>query len=162
LWHFVGQLQSNKVGSVAGYADLVHSVDRPALVPALARAVRRNGRGGLGVLIQVNLDVSGPVDRRPADRGGVAPADALRLADQVAMTPELALAGVMAVAPLAANPEDGFRRLAEVSAGIRADHPAARIISAGMSGDLEAAVAHGATHVRIGTALLGPRSATIS
>jgi pyridoxal phosphate enzyme (YggS family) len=150
-WHFLGQLQRNKARSVAGYAAMVHSVDRPELAAALATAVRRSGRGPLDVLIQVSLDGE-------TARGGVAPDGAGALAATVDGTPELRLAGVMAVAPLGADPGPAFARLAEVAAEVRAGHPAARVISAGMSGDLDAAIRHGATHVRIGTALLGGRA----
>jgi len=148
-WHFVGQLQTNKCRSVAGYAHLVHSVDRPRLVAALAAAVPQ-GRP-LGCLVQVALDDD-------PTRGGVAPARVAELAGAVAAAPGLQLRGVMAVAPLEGDPLVAFRRLAELAAGVRRRHPEATIVSAGMSGDLEAAIACGATHVRVGTALLGDRS----
>lgn len=148
-WHFVGQLQRNKCRSVAGYAHAVHSVDRVPLVGALARAAADRGRTP-DVLLQVSLDG----DPR---RGGCLPADLVPLADEVASQPALRLTGVMAVAPMDWSPERAFALLADVAAGLRASHPQATAISAGMSHDLEAAVAHGATHVRIGTALLGNR-----
>ncbi len=157
-WHFVGRLQRNKAASVAGYAALVHSVDRAALADALGRAAQRAGRE-LPVLIQVSLDV----DDRPADgvgtagRGGAAPAAVPALAERIAGAAGLRLAGVMAVAPQAADTDDAFDRLATVAGSVRAVVAAAEVISAGMSGDLEAAVRHGATHVRVGTALLGSR-----
>ncbi|RJL31231.1 YggS family pyridoxal phosphate-dependent enzyme [Bailinhaonella thermotolerans] len=152
-WHFVGQLQSNKARSVASYADVVHSVDRERLVGALSRAAVSAGRHGgreLRCLVQVALDDD-------PDRGGVRPEDALRLAGAIARAEGLALGGVMAVAPLGGDPGKAFGRLAEVARAVREEHPGARVISAGMSGDLEEAVAHGATHLRIGTALLGRR-----
>ena len=151
-WHFVGQLQTNKARSVAHYADVVHSVDRPRLVHALSAAAEEAGRV-LDAFVQISLEPTTAAD----DRGGVQPDQACALADAVADAPGLTLAGVMAVAPLGADPADAFHRLADVAAQIRADHPTASAISAGMSGDLEAAVANGATHVRIGTALLGVR-----
>jgi pyridoxal phosphate enzyme (YggS family) len=150
-WHFVGQLQRNKAGSVATYADVVHSVDRRPLVGALDRAAASAGRS-LTVLVQIALDGAGATAR-----GGVAPEDAPALADEVAGAGQLTLGGVMAVAPLAGDPDTAFARLAEVAHRIRRDHPDATAVSAGMSTDLEAAVRHGATHLRIGTALLGPR-----
>ena len=153
-WHFVGQLQRNKAHSVAGYADVVHSVDRDALVTALGRAALAAQRS-LVALVQVSLDAD------PSGRGGVAPSGALAVADTVAGTPGLALGGVMAVAPLDADPDEAFARLAEVAAVVRESHPQADMISAGMTGDLEAAIRHGATHVRVGTALLGRRSALV-
>ncbi|NNM45326.1 YggS family pyridoxal phosphate-dependent enzyme [Knoellia koreensis] len=147
--HFVGQLQSKKAGSVAGYADVVQSLDRPKLVDALDRAAERHGRR-LAVLVQVGLDES-------QGRGGVAPADALALADAAARADHLDLRGVMAVAPLGADAAPAFARLREVARGIQDRHPQATWISAGMSGDLEQAIAHGATHLRVGTAILGSR-----
>jgi hypothetical protein len=154
-WHFVGRLQRNKARSVVRYADVVESVDRPELVRALAAAVAQHRTTPLDVLVQVSLDaVEG---HGAAGRGGAAPADVPRVADAVAAAPGLRLAGVMAVAPYGADPGPAFARLAEVAARLHHDHPTASAVSAGMSGDLEAAVAHGATHVRVGTALLGGR-----
>jgi pyridoxal phosphate enzyme (YggS family) len=148
-WHFVGGLQTNKARSVATYADVVHSVDRPALVDALSAGAQRAGRS-LEVLLQVSLDGD------PA-RGGAPPDRVPALADTAATAPGLRLLGVMAVAPLASDPAAAFASLAQVAARVRADHPGCTAISAGMSGDLEQAIAAGATHVRVGTALLGRR-----
>jgi PLP dependent protein len=149
-WHFVGQLQRRKSRSVAGYASAVHSLDRVGLVSALADAVAQRERDPLDVFVQVSLDGD------PA-RGGV-PADALRaVVDAVAGRDELRLRGVMAVAPMAADPDRAFAALADASARLRSWYPQADAISAGMSGDLEAAIRNGATHVRVGTALLGRR-----
>ncbi|MET9339842.1 YggS family pyridoxal phosphate-dependent enzyme [Nonomuraea sp. NPDC003804] len=148
-WHFVGQLQTNKVRSVAGYADVVHSVDRSRLVAALGHEAVRAGRR-IGCLVQVALDDD-------PDRGGVRPVDVPALADEIAATEGLRLGGVMAVAPLGEEPGKSFARLRELALAVQAGHPGATIISAGMSGDLAQAIAHGATHVRVGTALLGRR-----
>jgi pyridoxal phosphate enzyme (YggS family) len=149
--HFVGRLQSRKARSVAGYADAVHSVDRAELVGPLAAGVTRAGRGALDVFVQVSLDGD-------PSRGGV-PADrVVGLADVVAACPQLRLRGVMAIAPLAADALSAFADLAAVAARLRVAHPLADAISAGMSGDLEAAVANGSTHVRVGSALLGRSS----
>jgi PLP dependent protein len=147
--HFIGQLQSNKAASVARYADVVQSVDRAKVVRALDRGAQQAGRT-LEVTVQVNLDEA-------QGRGGVAPAEARALADQVADFPSLTLRGVMAVAPLGGDARAAFARLRAVADGIRADHPGATWVSAGMSGDLEAAVAEGATHLRVGSAILGSR-----
>jgi PLP dependent protein len=154
-WHFIGRLQTNKARSVARYADLVHSVDRPGLADALADGARRAERDALDVLVQLNLDES--AEDVPTGRGGGTADDLLRLADRVAGSDVLRLAGIMAIAPLAGDPDRAFGRLAEVAQRLRADHPQAAVVSAGMSEDLEAALRHGATHVRIGTALLGRR-----
>ena len=153
-WHFVGQLQANKARSVVRYADVIHSVDRLRLVEVLGARARAAGRV-ITCLVQVDL---GP-EPGPglAERGGAAPGDVARLADAVAAEVGLTLGGVMAVAPLGAPPRPAFRRLAEVASAVRAAHPDASIISAGMTGDLEEAIAEGATHVRVGTALLGGR-----
>lgn len=154
-WHFVGQLQRNKAASVAAYADVVQSVDRAPLVAALANAAGRADRR-IDVLIQVRLDDPGDPTAGPA-RGGAAPADVPALADAVAARAELRLRGLMAVAPRGVDPVPKFARLAELSANVRGAHPAADVVSAGMSGDLEAAVASGASWVRVGTALFGCR-----
>ena len=154
-WHFVGQLQTNKASSVAGYADVVHSVDRVRLVRALGAAARKAGRE-LTCLVQVDLDT--PAD--PA-RGGVPPGQVLEIAEAIEAEQNLILGGVMAIAPLGADPARAFAPLRPCSLAVRAVNPAATIISAGMSGDLEAAVRNGATHLRIGTALLGNRSLAV-
>ncbi|MGO4122011.1 YggS family pyridoxal phosphate-dependent enzyme [Arthrobacter sp. YAF16] len=157
-WHFIGQLQSNKAKSVVKYAHAVHSVDRPQLVDALAKAVRaeqdRTGRGDLECFIQVSLD-----EDADGHRGGALASDVPALGEQLSAAAGLRLAGVMAVAPLGAAPEGAFEKLAEISARLRADHPQATAISAGMSQDLEAAIRFGATHLRIGSDILGPRPA---
>jgi pyridoxal phosphate enzyme (YggS family) len=155
-WHFLGQLQTNKCRSVVGYADVVHSVDRPRLVTALSAAAALAGRV-VTCLVQVNLEEAGAHAGGSAGRGGVRPEDAPALADAVAAAPGLRLGGVMAMAPLDADPGPAFAVLAGAAARVRADHPDARWISAGMSGDLEEAIAAGATHVRVGTAVLGLR-----
>jgi len=150
-WHFVGQLQVNKARSVVRYADVVHSVDRLRLCEVLGARARAAGRV-ITCLVQVDLD-----PEPDPDRGGAAAGDVPLLADAVAAEGGLTLGGVMAVAPLGAPPRPAFRRLAEVAGSVRAAHPHATIISAGMTGDLEEAIAEGATHVRVGTALLGAR-----
>lgn len=148
-WHFIGQLQSNKARSVASYADLVHSVDRRSLVRALGRAARDAGRP-LGCLLQVSLDGD-------PSRGGAPVTDVPALADAVAAEEGLELRGLMAVAPLGADPRVAFAVLPRLRESLLPEHPGARFISAGMSGDLEAALAEGATHLRVGTAVLGAR-----
>ncbi|MDQ7904527.1 YggS family pyridoxal phosphate-dependent enzyme [Phytohabitans sp. ZYX-F-186] len=156
-WHFVGQLQRNKCRSVVGYADAVHSIDGVRLARALAGAAQRHRERPLDVLVQVSIDGD------PARGGAVvgATVDPDRDFDRVALTvaeaAPLRLAGVMAVAPLHWSPEAAFERLTEVSARLRAAHPEATAVSAGMSADLEAAIGYGATHVRIGSAVLGTR-----
>ncbi len=155
-WHFVGQLQTNKVRSVTSYADIVQSVDRTKLVTALSAAAVR-GERELGCLIQVALDAE---SGERGERGGVAADGVEELAAAIGAAPGLRLDGLMTVAPLAgeyARQRAAFDRLMEISSRLRAGHPAANMVSAGMSGDLEDAVAAGATHVRVGTAVLGVR-----
>ncbi|MFJ9349659.1 YggS family pyridoxal phosphate-dependent enzyme [Streptomyces sp. NPDC101237] len=156
-WHFVGQLQTNKVRSVTGYADFVQSVDRPRLVEALSREAVRTGRE-VGCLVQVALDAAAS---GRGERGGVASGGIAELADLIAAAPGLRLGGLMTVAPLAGEYAGrqgaAFERLMDLSTDLRRAHPAANMVSAGMSADLEEAVAAGATHVRVGTAVLGVR-----
>jgi pyridoxal phosphate enzyme (YggS family) len=150
-WHFIGGLQSNKAAAVAGYADAVHSVDRAKLVAGLGRGAQERGRD-LDCLVQVSLD---PPDAE--GRSGCDPDDVPALVQRIEDTDGLRLRGVMGVAPLDGDADDSFARLAEIAFVVRAQAPAAMWISAGMSGDLEHAVRHGATHLRIGSAVLGPR-----
>ncbi|MFC8147669.1 YggS family pyridoxal phosphate-dependent enzyme [Streptomyces paradoxus] len=156
-WHFVGQLQTNKVRSVAGYADFVQSVDRSRLVSALSKEAVRAGRE-LGCLLQVALDAG---ESGRGERGGVGPGGIGELADLVAGAPGLRLDGLMTVAPLtgeyAGREQAAFERLMVLSTDLRRSHPAATMVSAGMSTDLEQAVTAGATHVRVGSAVLGVR-----
>jgi PLP dependent protein len=157
-WHFVGQLQTNKVRSVAGYADVVQSVDRARLVEALSKEAARQGRE-LGCLIQVALDAD---ESGRGRRGGVGPGGIEELGELLARAPGLRLDGLMTVAPLtgpyAGRELAAFGRLMDLSTDLRRAHPAANMVSAGMSADLEQAVAAGATHVRVGTAVLGVRA----
>jgi pyridoxal phosphate enzyme (YggS family) len=156
-WHFVGQLQRNKAAAVARLGAVVHSVDRPSLASALDRAGQeRMSREGGPIEVLLQVDLGGRPGGAMA-RGGAAPADVPALADLVAGAAGLRLRGLMAVAPLEEDPRSAFERLAGVAARVRADHPEAVDLSAGMSGDLEAAVAAGSTIVRVGTALFGAR-----
>ncbi|MET0468257.1 MAG: YggS family pyridoxal phosphate-dependent enzyme [Aeromicrobium sp.] len=150
-WHFVGGLQTNKAGAVAHYADVVHSVDRAKLARSLDRGAEAAGRT-LRCLIQVDFDTTDP------GRAGVPPDDVLALADViVGECPHLELGGVMTVAPLGQDPAPSFAHLREISAELRRTAPSATTISAGMSEDFEIAIAHGATHVRVGRSVLGQR-----
>ncbi len=152
-WHFIGGLQSNKAAAVASYADVVHSLDRAKLVSGLSRGAVERGRD-LEVLLQVSLD---PPDA--AGRSGADPQDVPGILERVLEADGLVLRGVMGVAPLHGEPGEAFDRLVEVAADVRDRVPAATWISAGMSGDLEEAVRHGATHLRVGSAVLGTRPA---
>ncbi|MEN9740568.1 MAG: hypothetical protein RLZ72_834 [Actinomycetota bacterium] len=145
-WHFVGQVQSNKARAIAGYADVIHSLDRDSVVDALATAPRR-----VSGFIELNLtDDPG--------RGGVNSADEmLRLAERISETDTIDLLGVMAVAPLEVEPRIAFERVETLSQVLRQAHPNAHLISAGMSADWKQALAAGATHLRIGTSITGNR-----
>ncbi|MCT9819906.1 YggS family pyridoxal phosphate-dependent enzyme [Microbacterium sp. W1N] len=148
-WHFIGQLQSKKARAVRAAAQVVHSVDRDRAADAL-HAADPDG-APLAVLLQLNLtDDPG--------RGGVAPAGLESLATHVLTAcPSLRVRGVMAVAPLDEAPAAAFARVAAASESLRRVVPDATWISAGMSGDYAEAIAAGATHLRIGTAITGPR-----
>lgn len=150
-WHMIGQLQRNKAASVARWADVVESVDRLDVVGPLGRGAVASGRV-LDVLVQVCLD---PVPS--PGRGGAVPADVPAIARAIGNEAGLRLAGVMGVAPHPGDPDAAFARLADVAEAVREVDPGARVVSAGMSGDLESAIAHGATQVRIGGAVLGTR-----
>lgn len=150
-WQMIGQVQRNKAASVARWADVVASVDRASLVAALARGAAAADRT-LGCLVQVCLDPT-------PGRGGAMPEEVESLCALVAETPGMTLQGLMAVAPHPGDPGEAFARLAVIRSTVLARHPEARVLSAGMSGDLEQAIAHGATQVRIGSAILGSRPA---
>ena len=148
-WHFIWQLQTNKASSVARYARVVHAVDRLRLVRALGAAARRTGRV-ITCLVEVSLD-------QDEARGGVPEPEVIVIAGAVAAEEGLVLGGVMAMAPLGVPPAQAFATLPRIAGVVRASYPDADIVSAGMSGDLEEAIAAGATHIRVGTALLGGR-----
>ncbi|MGF7123850.1 YggS family pyridoxal phosphate-dependent enzyme [Rhodococcus sp. AG1013] len=154
-WHMIGRLQRNKVKSVVRWADTVHSLDSVRLADALDRAAAGALDEGarsdpLEVLLQVSLDAD-------PDRGGVPAGDLGELADRVAGSSNLVLGGIMGVPPLGVDPDAAFARLSTLHANLLRTHPEATTLSAGMTGDLEAAVRHGSTCVRVGTALLGRR-----
>lgn len=151
--HFLGGLQTNKAGAVARYADTVHSVDRAKLARSLDRGAAAADRV-LGCFVQVDFDATDP------GRSGVVPDGVPELADLVASCEHLRLEGVMTVAPLGEDPRRAFDALMEISARVRTDHPGAASVSAGMSADLEQAIAAGATHLRVGRSILGERPST--
>ena len=150
-WHFIGGLQSNKAAAVASYSQVVESVDRVKLVGPLDKGAHQRPHA-VDCLLQVSLDPPGAEGRSGAD-----PGDLPALAAAVEKAGRLSLRGLMAVAPLGEDPKAAFARLAEIRARFLESWPDADWLSAGMSSDLEAAVAAGATHVRIGSAVLGSR-----
>jgi len=148
-WHFVGQLQTNKVKSVLEYSSYLHSLDRDSLLKELEkRTIDR--QIDLGVFLEVNL-TSDP------DRGGLAPERIAEFAEKTSHIKGLSLMGLMGVAGIGVDPERDFERMARFSAELQAIYPSAKGLSIGMSGDFEAAIAYGATHLRIGTAITGKR-----
>lgn len=149
-WHFIGQLQSKKARQVSAYARVIHSVDRDSLIDALTLTAQDSPGPATGCFIQLNLT-------EDEHRGGVSDRDLERIAERVAAAPNLRLLGVMAVAPLDAAPEQAFSRLRLASERVQRIDPDARFISAGMSGDYRHAIAQGATHLRIGSAITGNR-----
>jgi hypothetical protein len=150
-WHFIGGLQSNKAAAVATYSAVIESVDRRKLVGPLSRGAHQRSRP-VDVLLQVSLDPPGREGRSGAD-----PSELAELAAAVEEAGMLSLRGLMAVAPLDEDPAAAFGRLADVRSAFLADHPSATWLSAGMSADLEQAIRAGATHVRVGSAVLGSR-----
>ena len=148
-WHFQGQIQSNKIASIASWAQTVHSLDEARHVEKFAGAIP--GGKKLEVFIQVALDES-------PGRGGVGEQSLVQMADLVISFPSLTLKGLMAVAPLGEDPDRAFARLATIHSKFILKFPDSCALSAGMSLDYESAIAHGATHVRIGSSILGSRT----
>ena len=145
-WHFQGQIQSNKIKSICQWADVIHSISSEKEILKFAQSPRKHQ-----VFLQVSLDGQ-------EGRGGASPADLTQLADLVNQSNNLELLGLMAVAPLGLEPIKAFADLAQINQGFASQYPNSKYLSAGMSGDFEAAIKHGATHVRVGSSILGSRS----
>ena len=150
-WHFQGQIQSNKIAAIASWADTVHSLDDLSHVAKFDRAVGEFPEKRLQVFIQISLDGD-------TSRAGVSGDELLVLGQAISSTKNLDLAGLMVVPPVQAEPEAAFSKVAEIAQRFRNEFPMARSLSAGMSGDYEVAIAHGATHIRVGSQILGPRA----
>lgn len=148
-WHFQGQIQGNKIPSIVQWAKVIHSLDDARHLGKLEKILPESSQ--FSVFIQVALDPQ-------PGRGGVLPEDIASLAELVMKVSPLKLEGLMAVAPLGENPESAFSRLAQIHSDFRQQFPESPKLSAGMSGDFESAIVHGATHVRIGSSILGYRS----
>ena len=149
-WHFQGQLQSNKLKSICAWADVIQTIDSKRYVQLTAKAALESNKN-LEVFIQVSLYGS-------THRGGAMPGDLNEIADEVLATDNLKLQGLMAVAPLGEVPDQAFERLAKIHQSFKKEYPAAPYLSAGMSGDYLSAINHGATHIRVGSSILGSRS----
>jgi pyridoxal phosphate enzyme (YggS family) len=145
-WHFQGQIQSNKIKSICQWAEVIHSISSEKEILKFAQSPRAHQ-----VFLQVSLDGQ-------EGRGGASPADLTQLADLVNQSNNLELLGLMAVAPLGVEPIKAFADLAQINQGFASQYPNSKYLSAGMSGDFEAAIKHGATHVRVGSSILGSRS----
>jgi pyridoxal phosphate enzyme (YggS family) len=149
-WHFVGQLQTNKVKSMLTYSSVLHSLDRLSLLNELAKQLAKTPERALDVFIELNLTDD-------PNRGGIEPKNLAEFTEQVLAVPQLRLLGVMGVAGLDVDPAVDFERIRTSSQQVQALSSSAKFISAGMSGDFEEAIGYGATHLRIGTAITGKR-----
>ena len=150
-WHFQGQIQSNKIAAISSWAQTIHSLDDLSHVAKFDRAVGEIPEKRLNVFIQISLDGD-------TSRAGVRGDVLLALGESISSTKNLDLAGLMVVPPVQAEPEAAFSEVAEIAQRFRNEFPMARSLSAGMSGDYEVAIAHGATHIRVGSQILGPRT----
>lgn len=146
-WHFQGQLQSNKLKSIANWADVIQTIDSLRYVELLSKASEKN----LEIFIQVSLDGE-------EHRGGALPDQLNQIADSILASSNLKLQGLMAVAPLGEQPDSAFERLAKIHQNFVTAYPNAPFLSSGMSSDYLSAIAHGATHIRVGSSILGSRS----
>ena len=166
-WHFQGQLQSNKLKSICTWADVIQTIDSLRYVKLVSDSLisinqsepsaQSKSSGNLKILevfIQVSLDA----DENRANRAGAKPEELDQIADAILSTSNLKLQGLMAVAPLDEKPESAFERLAKIHQRFIGKYPNSPNLSAGMSGDFKAAIAHGATHIRIGSQILGSRA----
>lgn len=153
-WHFQGQLQSNKLKSICTWADVIQTIDSTRYVELVSKATGAKPDKKLEVFIQVSLDT--PTANQ--NRGGANPTEISKIADAILATENLKLQGLMAVAPIDEAPDSAFERLAKIHREFRQKYPNAPYLSAGMSGDFQSAIAHGATHIRIGSQILGSRN----
>ena len=150
-WHFQGQIQSNKIAAISSWAQTIHSLDDLSHVAKFDRAVGEIPEKRLNIFIQISLDGD-------TSRAGVRGDDLLSLGQAISSTKNLDLVGLMVVPPVQAEPEKAFSEVAELAQRFRQEFPMAQSLSAGMSGDYEIAIAHGATHIRVGSQILGPRT----
>ena len=147
-WHFQGQIQSNKLKSITSWAKYIHSIDQFKYAKMVSEFA---GDQSKSIFLQVSLD------KIPESRGGIDPVKLHDLANQVSALPNINLMGLMAVAPLDKVTDQAFAKLAMIHSEFMKDFPEAKSLSAGMSGDYESAIGYGATHLRIGSSILGNR-----
>jgi pyridoxal phosphate enzyme (YggS family) len=150
-WHYQGQIQSNKIAAISSWAKTVHSLDNLSHVAKFDRARGEIPDKRLNIFIQISLDGD-------TSRAGVRGDDLFLLGQAISSTKNLDLVGLMVVPPVQAEPEKAFSEVAELAQRFRQEFPKAQSLSAGMSGDYEIAIAHGATHIRVGSQILGPRA----
>jgi len=148
-WHFQGGIQSNKLKSICSWASVIHSVDQFKYAKIISEQPSVKARQ---IFIQVSLD------EPPESRGGVDPAKLIELANQISSLPNIKVLGLMAVGPVYREIEPAFARLQQIQAGFLTDFKDAVFLSSGMSGDYELAISYGATHLRIGSSILGNRA----
>ena len=151
-WHYQGEVQSKKIGSISRWADTVHSLDDLSHIEKFDRALEALGDKSLQVFIQVSLDGD-------PTRSGLQPSELIQACQAVTSSKHLQLMGVMTVPPVDSDPEKCFSQVALIAEGVTSNFPEAKYLSAGMSGDFEVAIVYGATHIRIGSQILGSRSA---
>ena len=149
-WHFVGQLQTNKVKSMLTYSSVLHSLDRLSLLKELEKQLVKTPEATLDAFIELNLTDD-------PNRGGIEPKNLLEFAEQVLKVSQIRLLGVMGVAGLGVEPAVDFATILSSSEKLQSISAFSKYISAGMSGDFETAIGFGATHLRIGTAITGNR-----
>jgi pyridoxal phosphate enzyme (YggS family) len=149
-WHFQGQVQSRKLRDIAGWATFIHSIDSPAHAEKLSRICTELGKD-ISIFLQLSLD-------GVPERGGVVAAEVFVLAEKVSNLPNIKLAGLMCVPPVSFEHQRAFSDIADIHQRFIATFPKALLLSAGMSSDFEVAIAHGATHLRVGSQILGSRS----
>jgi len=150
IWHFQGQIQSKKLKSIASWASVIHSIDNLEHLEKLSKALE-NSEKRVDVFLQLSLDGD-------AGRGGVVASSIAPLADFVMSDPSLRLLGLMCVPPVEADVEQSFTAIESSHQRFLRDYPEATKLSAGMSNDFETAIEHGATHIRVGTEILGSRT----
>lgn len=148
IWHFQGGIQSRKLKEIAQWADVIHSLDQLSHAQKLERLLTKP----IDIFLQLSLDGD-------PSRGGVQEENLSTLAQQISEMSRLNLQGLMCVLPLGVEAHDGFRKVSEIHTKFQSEFPHAKYLSAGMSGDFEIAIEYGATHIRVGSQILGPRTA---
>ena len=148
IWHFQGGIQSRKLKEIAQWADVIHSLDQLSHAQKLESLLTKP----IDVFLQLSLDGD-------PSRGGVQEENLSTLAQQISQMPHLHLQGLMCVLPLGVEAHSGFKKVSEIHTKFQSEFPNAKYLSAGMSGDFEIAIEYGATHIRVGSQILGPRTA---